>query len=290
MTNQENSIGTAASFPVKADAQDTMAPSLVDLASQLSPETDGEANGGVANQPRKPQVVFIGPRETRTTQIIEITIDPNAMPQEPSIVEESFKDTREESLPRIVPQNLESLAAESEARFSVDPFVYEIDGPIPVMPTLPIVDAQQITEKVIARQASGEHHAWRLIAEPYPEEGNWITSADEIGPGHEPVEQASNNPWTDTEVVAHGDEDSNEDCFYAKPGQVISIDGNQGFDHIDLRSYCIDAATFQPGAILLHSEIDPNEMGEGEQLPLPISIRHRGVEFAIFKGEVRVEL
>ena len=69
---------------------------------------------------------------------------------------------------------------------------------------------------------------------------------------------------------------------------MIAIDGNKGFDHIDLRSYSIEDATFQPGAILLLTEDEPDQTGEGEQSP--ITIRHRGVSFAIFKGEVRVEL
>ena len=71
-------------------------------------------------------------------------------------------------------------------------------------------------------------------------------------------------------------------------GDVIKVDGNQGFDHIDLRSYSIDDATFQRGSILLHSKIESSE--EGERLPDPITIRYHGVSFAIFKGEVRVEL
>ena len=96
----------------------------------------------------------------------------------------------------------------------------------------------------------------------------------------EPVES-----WTETEVVAQSDGEFDGDCFIARPGEVISIDGNQGFDHIDLRSYGIDEASFSPGTILLHGGVDGN--GDAEE---SISIRYRGIRFAIFKGEVRVEL
>ena len=232
----------------------------------------------------------------------------------------------------------ESVSSEAEARFAFDPFDYESDGPIPVMPTLPIIKAKAMTDRVVAREKRGDHYAWRLLPVPYPAEGNIPSTQhglSEARPSvdqpesqnsdsvtsevaHEftvpvPMESAlpseepatySHGPtvfenlpsqrskpsiesWTETEVVT-AEADVHGDCFFAQAGDVIKVDGNQGFDHIDLRSYSIDDATFQRGSILLHSKIESSE--EGERLPDPITIRYHGVSFAIFKGEVRVEL
>lgn len=176
----------------------------------------------------------------------------------------------------------------------MDPFVYEIDGAVPVMPTLPIVETNTKTDDVVARQESGEHYAWKLMPQPYPTEGNIpvVPSEEQSTPATETTNctEPRPEPWTNTEVVTEDQTDEHGDCFYAQQGDVISIDGNRGFDHIDLRSYSIEDATFQQGAILLHSGFEPTEVGEGEEIPVPITIQHRGVEFAIFKGEVRVEL
>ena len=92
--------------------------------------------------------------------------------------------------------------------------------------------------------------------------------------------------WTHSEIFAEGDIVQQGDDFYAQPGDVISIDGNKGYDHIDLSSYALQDATFQPGAILLNPRVE-NEDGEPEP---PIIIRYRGIGFAIFDGDVRVEL
>ena len=288
MTTQHNSIGMISGFSALPNTFEAATP-LAELANQLSPHEACDIDTQGATKPCKPQVVFVDHQSN--TQIIEITIDDDAH----IMIEQAESVQMSDDIPDHSPSDFEPHetidVVEPEQRFAVDPFVYELDGPVPVMPTLPIVEAQELTDRVVARKASGEHHGWRLLPIPYPAEGNRDSASVKNKANSTASEQPqeSNKVWTETEVVTESD-NSSEDCFYAKPGQVISIDGNQGFDHIDLRSYSIDAATFQPGAILLHSDIDPTELSEGEKTPPPISIRHRGLEFAIFKGEIRVEL
>ena len=219
-----------------------------------------------------------------------------------------------------------------EPKFLLDPFDQAVDGPIPVLPVLPIVKAIEMTEKVVAREQKGVRYAWRLKPGPYPDLGNMLQV--ENGPNQDfeivPQESAeianvgsvvtepepeslialealgkslANNEdqqawssaienatpqedWQQAEVIAEGDENQYGDDFYAQPGDVISIDGNQGYDHIDLRSYFLEDATFQPGSILLNPQGD-SENGEAQP---PIIIRHRGIDSAIFHGDVRVQL
>lgn len=272
MSTQENSIVTNAAL-----AGSGTNPPLIEVTSQLSPDSQP----AVAPRPSaKPQVVFVG--QKRQTQIIEIQVRPNAEVQP--------NPTREQQVPLapvVPPVNVE-VPEESERRFAVDPFIYEVDGPIPVMPAIPIVEMTS-TDQVVAREQPGEHYAWRLIRNPHPSDGNASQISDhqsDVVPTTANQTRAeAKEAWTETEVVAENKSCDRGDCFYAQSGDVIAIDGNKGFDHIDLRSYSIDDATFQPGAILLHG----TEAGEGEQ-PEPITIRHRGIDFAVFKGEVRVEL
>lgn len=213
-------------------------------------------------------------------------------------------------------------------RFAFDPFAFEIDGPIPAMPTLPIVEAIEMTQNVVSREKAGTHYAWRLKPGPNPETGNTPqvdgtpenqpaqpakqngsevqpvkpvelpvvadsqpqateTQTSPAMPYEEPAQRSDGSDWSDLEVVSDGNFESLGDSFVVQPGEVIYIDGNQGYDHIDVRSYSIEDATFQPGAILLRSDM---LSVENEETPAPITIRHRGVAFAIFKGEVRVEL
>ena len=357
MTIQENSIGAGAGNPASNN------PPLSQVTAQMSwssgPRQSGPADE-VAKQPSKPQVVFVE-QQTPTQlvqQIVEIRIPTtqNVAPvqvesvnveqisSEPELVSDSEPARPLHSIPGPADQDelnnlpvvhavrMEESESKSVSRFAVDPFDYATDGPIPVMPTLPIVKAKEMTDKVVAREQKGNHYAWRLLPVPYPTEGNIpstvddsnkaISVADQSEPavngspqspiansaieqiqavqasGHGPVVfdelpkmrsvPAAIESWTETEVVAEENDSDHGDCFFAQSGDVIKIDGNQGFDHIDLRSYSIDDATFQPGAILLHSNLDSAD--EGEQQPAPITIRHRGVAFAIFKGEVRVEL
>ena len=212
-----------------------------------------------------------------------------------------------------------------EPKFLLDPFEQAVDGPIPTLPALPIVKAIEMTEKVVARERKGVRYAWRLMPGPYPDLGNIpqiknVPNRDPEMLQQESVEMENvesvvaeteaafsnsfavdgdqqtwtsalenaspQEDWQQTEVIAEGDEAAHGDDFYAQPGDVISIDGNQGYDHIDLRSYFLEDATFQPGSILLSPQAD-NEMGEPQP---PIIIRHRAVDAAIFHGDVRVQL
>lgn len=291
MSTQENSF-TTGTVPAGTGTN----PPLVEVTSQLSPDSTAFTQTVASNPPVKPQVVFV--EQKRQTQIIEIHVEPKAADATPDVepVEPAIKESAAMSIAPAVavePVGIESLA--SEQRFAVDPFVYEIDGPIPVMPTIPIVEPNISTDQVVAREQSGEHFAWRLMPIPHQAEGSSSQSpADETvnvaRPSMTRRPQENAEPWTETEVVAENENCDRGDCFYAQSGDVIAIDGNKGFDHIDLRSYSIDDATFQRGAILLHADLQTAEAGEGEESFQPITIRHRGIDFAVFKGEVRVEL
>jgi hypothetical protein len=292
MTTSENPTGSFPNLPSQITPHEANPSSLVKLANQLTSESNNNANV-TPYQPKKPEVVFVEQQKPEGfSQIIELQIDVKSMAKAEASVAEAaelpFENAQEVARVPLVTETENDLETEQTARFAIDPFLYEIDGTIPVMPTLPIVESDQLTERVIARETSGDHFAWRLVAEPEA-----IEEAEATEPSiSNPIETQAEpeDVWTETEVVAQDDGDAHGDCFFAQPGQVISIDGNQGFDHIDLRSYSIDDATFQTGAILLHSAIDHAAATEIEQSPSPITIRHRGVEFAVFKGEVRVEL
>lgn len=284
-------------------------PSLVAVTSQLvSPSANPLGS--------KPQVVFVGEEEP----------DQKAV-EAPKTPDNQQSEVRSHIVP-LLPTPAAEEEPKPEAKFAVNPFDLEIDGPVPVMAKLPIINAKAMTEKVVSREKAGEHYAWRLMPGPYPDLGNMPQfKSEEAKPipaestpaestpaepanknsksssvrlelpvvARAPVASAAENvsepeTWDETEVVAEEAElDDHGDSFFAQSGDVISIDGNQGYDHIDLRSYSMDDATFQPGAILLN----PSEESDAEdrEEPLaPITIQHRGVGFAIFKGEVRVEL
>lgn len=327
-------------------------PSLVVVTNQLTSPQPNQPN----SPPAKPQVVFAAKKVSRR---VEVTVTPKQKVENPTVeaaipTNDPGVEAPNESGPiattpattvasetrlpnprlpdphqqaaKTAEQQEESVNA--EARFAIDPFALEVDGQIPVMPTLPIVDAIEMTQKVVSREKAGVHYAWRLKPGPYPDLGNMAVDsvnqeksfqapaagevqavdAPPISPDHgQPISmpQVGVSPqvfasqlavaptpespqWAESEVVAGENFDSFGDSFFAQPGEVISIDGNQGYDHIDLRSYSISDASFQPGAILLNTELDGVDINE--ETPAAITIRHRGIGFAIFKGEVRVEL
>lgn len=300
MSTQENNIDVANGF-----AGTDMNPPLVNVMSQLSPDQEA-AVSQPTDSPAKPQVVFV--EQQRETKFIEIHVESNTQPTasepasaEPELALEPVVQAPVAStavpVPLARPLSESRLPEVETARFAIDPFVHQIDGVIPVMPTLPIIHAKTTTDEVVAREQSGDHYAWRLMPVPYPDEGNipmfsedetkQPAGSDSASRAQRVSKPAGAEAWT--EVVAENNDSEHGDCFYAQSGDVIAIDGNKGFDHIDLRSYSIDDATFQPGTILLHSAFASEEADDGE-LPQPIAIRHRGVGFAIFSGEVRVEL
>ncbi len=153
--------------------------------------------------------------------------------------------------------------------FAVDPFSMSVDGEVPSMPSIPIVDT--MTRKILARKSDGRRHGWRLMP-PEAEPQDLPCQESEAG--------------SDTTELLNG----NKDCFFAEPGAVVFVDGNLGFDHIDLSVYSIDNATFQPYAILLFVDADAIAKHDPDVSPQPITIRHRGIEYAIFKGGVVVDL
>ena len=89
-------------------------------------------------------------------------------------------------------------------------------------------------------------------------------------------QEAKSSP-RDDESSEQDDETPN--LFFATPGEVLFIDGCLGYDNIDLRCFTVNQATFQNDMILV-------EQNDAD----PISIRHRGIRFAVFSGEVMVDL
>ena len=254
-------------------------PSLAQIANQLAHVEGPESVASDSHQPKRPEVVFI--EEQQPVQTVSTTTH----------IELEIRNSNYEYLNHI--EETQSPAEPSSStHFTIDPFAHEVNGQVPAMPTLPVIDEQKLTDQVIARQSSGDHHAWRLMA-ARPEERETKDENDLVeseNPENRRGDQPSSS-WLETEIIAASKSpNDSEDCFYAQPGQVISVDGNQGFDHIDLRSYSIDDATFQPGTILLHTNTDPTLLAEDESAPQPITIRHRGIEFAVFSGDVSVDL
>lgn len=252
-------------------------PSLAHIANQLATVEGIENSDSAIQQKSRPEVVFVDEQPAHSVQNggqIQLEIQSSQFPYAAQIE---------------VTQTPADLA--SGTHFTVDPFAQEVDGQIPAMPILPVIDADRLTEQVIARQSAGDHHAWKLMASHPAAAADATSIGQESSVPEDSNGTQPNSVLVETEIVAACEQSSGPtDCFYAQPGQVIKVDGNQGFDHIDLRSYSIDDATFQPGAILLHTNTDPTLLAEGENAPLPITIRHRGIEFAVFAGDVRVDL
>ena len=151
MTTQEHAF----SF----DPQDAVASSLVQVTNQLSTESKPPVNVTVGRPKIKPQVVFINEQPKRTMRIVEVTIGKEG---EQSVAQEIATDILQSRRSFELEANADE-AEQTEPRFAIDPFIYEIDGPIPVMPTLPIVEVDSLTERVVAREASGDSYAWRLM-------------------------------------------------------------------------------------------------------------------------------
>lgn len=261
---------------------------LDQIAAQLA-ELNTEDRVDGSQQNARPEVVFLDAAELAPQQIIEVTLAEGAPL-------ESVRQALANEPEQLDGQPVAELPAEDRYREPfrpasaeesfrcIDPFAYEADGAMPIMTSLPMLDAERMTSEVVARETAGQHHAWTLAtAENSPQRNLDLTLTNRAKSSF--VESAAT-----LDGKVSGAADSVEDCFYAEPGQVIFVDGNQGFDHIDLRSYDINCATFQPEAIVLHASIDPSQVAKADELMEPITIRHRGVEFAIFHGEVRVEL
>ena len=246
--------------------------SLVEIANQLS---DG--------QPEKPEVVFVGHDDATNDEKVQ----PRSGSGEPEP-----RSGYAYPVPIGCTESVES-SRETLSLVTIDPFAQEVGGEIPAMPTLPVISAQELTDQVVARESEGDHHAWRLLVGQRGSSDRSERQSSDEGDSNVPCSNLDQMPESfELETDSTGPDccEAGEDCFYAYPGEVISIDGNQGFDHIDLRSYSIEDATFQPGAIVLHGGTDPTHAAEGEVTAKPITIRHRGVEFAVFSGDVRVEL
>jgi len=239
---------------------------LTDVASQIIDDAPNEKG--------TPEVVFIESSEP-------VNPVPTAEAIEPvrKEVDTNHNLDAVESLAREIEKG-ESLEAYREIQdpdqqvscFGVDPFAMTVDGEVPSMPAIPTVDA--MTRRILARKSGGGQHAWRLMP-TNPVQGP--------APQELPGSPEDRDPAGD---LING----NKDCFYAQPGDVVFVDGNLGFDHIDLSVYSIDNATFQPDAIILFVGAEDLAQHDPDLIPKPITIRHRGIGFAIFQGGVIADL
>lgn len=250
------------------------------VASQISGQTGDHIT---EDGPKIPEVVIVEPAAAAPTQesSVRTPVDTDqSLDQLRQLADQAAAETDDE-------QEVESYlqihdSSEFTTCFGVDPFAMSVDGEVPAMPTIPLVDA--MTREILSRQNDGDQHGWRLM--PFAP-GQQPGSSD-ASTGENEADSPSGQSGADKNEVDL--EKGNKDCFFAKPGDVVFVDGNLGFDHIDLSVYEIDHATFQPDAILLFvdaeemSRIDPNVSVQ------PITIRHRGVGYAIFKGGVVVDL
>jgi hypothetical protein len=295
MTTSNNSRTTPQiASPLQFDGNHTVH-RLDDITAQLAQLND-EPVGDAAEGSSRPEVVFIDGTENLPQQTIVVTLSDSAPVEsiQQALNGSSVQDASSLEQPAEV-DDAEISAGDwgrefhhyrepiqcdptSDGRLVVDPFTYEDSGEMPTMTSLPVLEAERMTQDTVARQTSGEHHAWTLASEL-----DQATSAESSVAAKGQPELADRKSGSQAA-------DQPLDCFFAEPGQVIFVDGNLGFDHIDVRSYSIEHATFQPGSIVLHSNLDPSALAEGEQLAAPITIRYQGVKFAVFSDDVTVEL
>jgi hypothetical protein len=137
--------------------------------------------------------------------------------------------------------------------FAVDPFaVGNLDETSVVeMPTIPKLDPISRAEHEKLKRC----HGWT------------VTTVDQ-----KPIENSD-------EAAIDGNEDEAQNVFYAEPSEVLFIDGAFGFDHIDLRCFDVNQATFQTDTIIVSTP-------DSE----PITIRYSSIKYAVFSGEVIVDL
>ncbi len=267
---------------------------LVEVTNQLNAKN---FQNDTAPYSEPPQVVFVEKNE-QCTEISELLATTEAVVA--SSLEETFALE-----PIVIQPEFGDADSEPEVKFLVNPFDHEIDGAIPELPSLPVAKPLGRAETTAIEDGDAPY-AWRL-QRPYPDLGNIPNEETKVRNSVEEAqgkreENAVSQPlrkevetvdWVDTEVVAEGDAGQYGDNFYARPGDVITIDGKQGYEHIDLRSYGIEDAQFQPGSILLSSPDAGDNGGASDEQHSPeppIIIRHRNVDYAIFRGDVRVEL
>ena len=243
---------TEQSTPNPIEAPLVEARRLCDLISDISDAEQPEV------KKESPEVVFVNSSEFDDGDFHSVEV---AEPENSPIGEiESYRLIHED-----VP--------ETSGCFAVDPYAFEETGEIPVMPSIPIVDATEMTRRILSRQTDGQHNAWTLAPNTTPQSSSPYPSPDGAN-------GASSDDFSSPQ----------SDRFFAGPGEVIFVDGNLGFDHIDLSVYDINDATFQPGAILLYPDANNATEDNRNFAPQPITIRYRGVSFAIFKNNLRVDL
>lgn len=98
-------------------------------------------------------------------------------------------------------------------------------------------------------------------------------TGDELSETTEPV------TGLDQKAVAENDELGEDQLFIADVGDVIQIDGKDGYNHIDLACFNIQCASFRPNVI----QIDDQQGSSFE-------VRHRNIEFALFANNVKIDL
>ncbi|MFT5299966.1 MAG: hypothetical protein ACI814_000739 [Mariniblastus sp.] len=88
------------------------------------------------------------------------------------------------------------------------------------------------------------------------------------------------NDWQATDPIeAYEDTLEEDQVFIAKTGEIIEVNGDEGFDHIDLACFDVSCATFTDNTI----KVD-NQCGSA------FEVRHQGIDFALFADGVKVKL
>ena len=94
--------------------------------------------------------------------------------------------------------------------------------------------------------------------------------------GSEPTQQASDEKAEAAEKVEAAE---TEETFLVHEGEVIQIDGNDGYDFIDLAFFDRSFATLSPGRIVIK-----------DQNSSVFEVQYKNVQYALFADGVRVDL
>ena len=98
-------------------------------------------------------------------------------------------------------------------------------------------------------------------------------------PPPQPTEQTASNIYSKTANSNSQDIFDKDEIFLARTGDVIEVNGEDGFDRIDLACYDINCASISSNKI----RIDDEQTGSFE-------IHFSGVDYAIFANGVKVRL
>ena len=142
--------------------------------------------------------------------------------------------------------------------------------------TQPIAGTQELDSKYFEFNVLEESQADAKPSEPVHHDGQALgeTTVPEVEfPG---TDHASSCLSTLGQTTAP---DSDDQLFVAENGEIVRIDGNDGFGYIDLACFDVQQATFQDHVIKLDD-------GEG----LVFEVQHHNVPYALFADDVEVDL